>query len=437
MFKTQLELRGFVISQRDIARSPENARAQQKFHDRLVLESTGRCRQEPLFLSSGEQVFLHEMLEEEGLTLDDLTERTLYKPRKCYICKERYTIVDEFYHTLCVRCAQVNHQRRDQSCDLTGRTALLTGGRIKIGYAIALKLLRCGARVIVTTRFPHDAARRFANEKGFVEWRHRLEIYGLDLKNISSVESFTSVLQKNEVCLDILINNAAQTIRRPPNYYRCLMEREGDELSVEEIGLLASKRNTELVELNYNESIEIMEKDFPVGRADEFGEPIDKRESNSWLSTLEEVSTLELVETQVVNSMAPFLLASRLKPLMARSPYSERFIINVSAMEGQFSRKNKTHRHPHTNMAKAALNMMTRTSAQDYVREKIYMNSVDTGWVTQENPYPVKARGRSKGMVPPLDCVDGAARVLAPVIDGVGGRLEYGKFFKDYTEANW
>ena len=80
------------------------------------------------------------------------------------------------------------------------------------------------------------------------------------------------------------------------------------------------------------------------------------------------------------------MLNARLKPLMLRTPERDKHIVNVSAVEGQFYRKFKTTRHPHTNMAKAALNMMTRTSATDYAADGIHMNSVDTGWVTDEDP---------------------------------------------------
>jgi NAD(P)-dependent dehydrogenase (short-subunit alcohol dehydrogenase family) len=140
-----------------------------------------------------------------------------------------------------------------------------------------------------------------------------------------------------------------------------------------------------------------------------------------------------------VNAVAPFVLNARLKPLMLKHPTRDKHIVNVSAMEGQFYREFKTDKHPHTNMAKAALNMMTRTSAADYVRDGIHMNSVDTGWVTDEDAAPLAEQKRKEhGFHPPLDVVDGAARILDPIFSGFRtGDHRWGFFFKDYKPTPW
>jgi NAD(P)-dependent dehydrogenase (short-subunit alcohol dehydrogenase family) len=112
--------------------------------------------------------------------------------------------------------------------------------------------------------------------------------------------------------------------------------------------------------------------------------------------------------------------------------------VNVSAMEGQFYRTFKTDKHPHTNMAKAALNMMTRTSAPDFVKDGIHMNAVDTGWVTDEDPAAHAARKAQEGFSPPLDIIDGAARIIDPIFDGrLTGTHVWGRFLKDYKPAPW
>jgi NAD(P)-dependent dehydrogenase (short-subunit alcohol dehydrogenase family) len=176
---------------------------------------------------------------------------------------------------------------------------------------------------------------------------------------------------------------------------------------------------------------------FPVGRRDETGEPLDLRRTNSWVLRDTEVTPREWLEVHVVNAFAPFLLTSRLRPRLEASPYPDRYVVQVSAMEGSFARTGKTERHPHTNMAKAALNMLTRTVAEEYRASRIHMNSVDTGWVTDERPHVDKQVARAAGFRPPLDVIDGAARVYDPIVRGVNGEPVWGQFLKDYRSVGW
>ncbi len=367
------------------------------------------------------------------------------EPQHCYVCKSKYSQVDSFYDQMCPACAEFNFAKRTQSANLHGRVALLTGGRVKIGYQAGLKLLRAGAELIVTTRFPRDSARRYAEEPDFDQWADRLEIFGLDLRHTPSVEQFCRVLLQTRTRLDFIVNNACQTVRRPPEFYRHMMEGERAALTglnkvalVHEASELADSAELSQLAL-LPEELLAQHHLFPKDRLDQDLQQVDLRGRNSWRLLMDEVSSVELIEVQLINAIAPFILNARLKPLMLRSPERDKHIVNVSAVEGQFYRKWKTTRHPHTNMAKAALNMMTRTSATDYHAAGIHMNAVDTGWVTDEDPAEIAARKIvEQRFHPPLDIVDGAARIIDPIFHGFNtGEHVWGQFLKDYRPAHW
>jgi NAD(P)-dependent dehydrogenase (short-subunit alcohol dehydrogenase family) len=377
--------------------------------------------------------------------------RTLNNPETCYICKQPFTEIHFFYHMMCPACAAYNWQMRGLSADLQGRTALVTGGRVKIGHQTVLRLLRDGAKVIVTTRFPHVAARRLHDEPDSAQWADRVRIFGLDLRNIPAVENFARHMLESEASIDILIHNAAQTIRRPKGFYRDLVAMEQNPqaaLPSEALRLVVQGAPSTLA---ISESSDLLPSLLPEGHEPTAGDVLpadslhdneeraDSRDTNSWMLKLDQVGPQEMLEVQLVNSVAPFLLNSRLKPLLLRAPFERRFIVNVSAMEGQFAR-NKTVYHPHTNMAKAALNMMTRTSGDDYARDGIYMTSVDTGWVTDEVPGPQRLRKQTeKGFFAPLDIVDGMARIYHPIAEGINDPKTpyFGVFLKDYGVTPW
>ncbi|MFJ6200109.1 SDR family NAD(P)-dependent oxidoreductase [Micromonospora sp. NPDC092111] len=383
------------------------------------------------------------------------TAGTLINPRGCYICKVRYREVDAFYHQLCPACATLNRERRDARTDLTGRRALLTGGRAKIGMYIALRLLRDGAHTTITTRFPHDAVRRFTAMPDSADWLHRLRVVGIDLRDPAQVVALADSVAAQGP-LDILINNAAQTVRRTPEAYAHLVAAEAAALPdgpLPELLTFTGGRGATaalpdgtptatiaphaLTALALTGRSATPDRIAAATAVDAGGLAPDLGASNSWVQRVHEVDPVELLEVQLCNVTAPFVLVSRLRPALAGSPAGRAYVVNVSAMEGQFGRGYKGAGHPHTNMAKAALNMLTRTSAEDMRADGILMTSVDTGWITDERPHPTKMRLADEGFHAPLDLVDGAARVYDPIVRGERGEELYGCFLKDYAPCAW
>jgi NAD(P)-dependent dehydrogenase (short-subunit alcohol dehydrogenase family) len=450
-------------------------RAEELAHDRAVTAAT----------ATGSPLRVDD--ETEGILLSSTTTAAfageLLNPRGCYICKHDYTLVDAFYHWLCPSCAALSHAKRDQGTDLTGRRALLTGGRAKIGMYIALRLLRDGAHLTITTRFPHDAVRRFASLPDAPQWLARLKVVGIDLRDPTQVVALADDVAAAGP-LDVLVNNACQTVRRSPGAYAPLVAAEDEPLPAEINGIplaelpemvrfdriseahpaaIAGALSREAVAAHEGEPLDraraahsaatLAALALKAGHAsldahlagtavDAGGLLPDLQDTNSWTQTVDEVDPLELLEVQLCNAIAPFLLVSRLRPAMAAAaaaaPSGRAHVVNVSAMEGQFSRRYKGPGHPHTNMAKAALNMMTRTSAGEmFATDRILMNAVDTGWITDERPHQDKLRIAAEGWHAPLDLVDGAARVYDPVVRGEAGEDLHGHFLKDYVPSPW
>ncbi|MBS2537154.1 SDR family oxidoreductase [Catenulispora sp. NF23] len=362
---------------------------------------------------------------------------TLNRPRRCYVCKQHFTEVSAFYHQLCPACAAENLSWRSARTPLDGRRALVTGGRVKIGFQVALMLLRDGAAVRVVTRFPHDAIRRFRAVEDSAKWLGRLTVTGLDLRDPRQVIELCDGLLAAGEPLEILINNAAQTVRRPEASYAPLIA--ADRRAAAELtgGLTGGLRELAPIPGYRGAGSQVTPQSAELVAVDENGLLPDLSPRNSWSAELGQVDPVELLEVHLVNAVAPALLADRLLPLMVGSPFPRRYIVNVTAVEGRFEVRNKTAGHPHTNMAKAALNMLTRTSAGALARRGVYLSSVDTGWITDEKPAPRKARHAEAGFRTPLDIVDGAARIYHPIVSGENGEPLFGAFLKDYRAVAW
>jgi NAD(P)-dependent dehydrogenase (short-subunit alcohol dehydrogenase family) len=474
-------LAGLVVKpeRHDVARMAKGfrraKRAASQAHDRTVVAQAG------LRIQRRADTYAPLWLERPKAGAEDVRPE-FQRDRDCYVCKQPFVKLHRYYDSMCDACGDFNYAKREQTADLSGHYALVTGARVKIGFQASLKLLRAGAHVIVTTRFPVDAADRYAREPDHGEFVGRLQIHGLDLRHAPSVELFARFLIERLPRLDYILNNACQTVRRPAGFFQHLLAKEtaaldtlpeawraplanhlelrrelegrtaapGAKAGMAQAGTALAAapaaahaegllHSALLSQRRYlDEDFEDGDALFPAGRYDEDRQQVDLREVNSWRLRLHEVGTPELLEVQLVNAIAPYILNARLKPLMMRTPERHKHVVNVSAVEGQFYRATKTDKHPHTNMAKAALNMMTRTSAPDFVKDGIHMNAVDTGWVTDEDPAAHASRKAALGFAPPLDIIDGAARIVDPVFAGrLTGNHFWGQFLKDYKPAPW
>lgn len=332
--------------------------------------------------------------------------------RVCLICRRRN--MDKY--GICPECAELNRRMRETFRDMSGLFACVTGGRIKIGYAVCLRLLRQGASVIAVTRYPKSALENYMNEPDYDSFKDRLYIIGFDLMRVDRIGELVGQIEGICGGLDILINNAAQTVKKSAAYYTALDIHEKELLLEGGAHLVPAPTDGGAF------------PPVPDNRATDYGET---PENNSWVRKPEEISVQELLEVQLINVTAPFMLTNGLRSCLARGRSRNKFVINVSSVEGRFNTKQKLARHVHTNMAKASLNMMTHSIASDFAKDRIFVYSCDPGWVSNQFPAAYKI---SQNFEPYLSFEDGAARVLYPITKNLDEEKikDSGTFYKDY-----
>lgn len=361
---------------------------------------------------------------------DLLPKQPTRRATKCYVCKNIQTKQQSDTISICLSCQNHQSSKREIRANLSEKVAIVTGARVKIGYETAIRLLQCGCTVVVTTRFPADAFRRYQTHEDYLTFKERLTIYAIDLRYMQRIDEFAEFITSVYGRLDILIHNAAQTLRRPKQFFSHLLE---NEMSFRMIEDKESSKSVTIVKTQHEDALlPLMDADerfFPRGRYDEHSEQIDLRPINTWVEPMGSIDMHECAELLTINTLAPFHMNQRFKSIMPSGSY----IVNVSSMEGVFNTI-KTPFHPQTNMAKAALNMMTKTAAPTYAKDGIYMVSVDTGWVTNEYPHGHDNRS----FAAPLSTLDGACRILDPIFTFFNtGVPQYGIFLKDYFPSAW
>ena len=476
------------IEKKEINKDKDKNNSENILFDFTKKEEPKKEEEDDILVEDTKDVEMKKFLMKKRKKLNEKKNQTYEKQkvifRICYICKDKLGLdnIHKFYGNLFKKCGDYNYSFRTMKLDFSGRIAIVTGGRVKIGYYIATKLLSYGAKVLITSRFPKDTLFKYQQDPDYEKWKNNLVIYPIDFRIFESTIKFVKFINENFPHIDILVNNAAQTIRRTASYYKYLLPTESKDLDPEDekkvikndyINLQKqlkegenSKSNKKEIENSlislvnnknpeYKEilplsviasQIRIMEeKEQPhVTVMGGDGQPYDfSQGKNSWNFEFDEIPFQEFTEVQVINAWTPYYLCVKLKPLMMQSPYPDKYIVNVTSVEGIFNHFKRSS-HVHTNMSKAALNMFTRTCGSYLKDMGIYMTCVDTGWVSPMNEMNSlldknkKKSYENEFVNVPLDELDGAMRVLHPIIEGIKNKnYMYGILLKDYVKSKW
>ncbi|KAF8078304.1 hypothetical protein FPV67DRAFT_1603874 [Lyophyllum atratum] len=394
-----------------------------------------------------------------------------HKSSKCYICLFLLTSAHPLYPALCVPCGNFNTASSALSLppqfNLISKTALVTGARVNLGYHVALRLLRCGCSVVITTRYPHDAEVRYLAESDSEAWKDRLCIVGADFRTAKDVFALVGVVKGRlrdwgTEKLDLLINNAAQTLTDQAETEVKSGERE-QQLRLQGTGNLVIDAGYQprlrggigAIKYDFHDHHHIdglpSVDDTTKAVLDEENRELIKPVKSSWTQKLNEIPYEDVISAHSINTFVPLILMRELLPIMSLpsvspspSPSSasakpSAYIINVSSREGipecRPSHRAKAGHHVHTNMSKAALNMLTETEAGEAWRSaRVAVNSVDPGYMSAD-PEWMEMSGLSDKNCP-IGWEDGAARVLWPVAMGEKGTPVWGRFLKHFQTVD-
>lgn len=359
-----------------------------------------------------------------------------HRALRCYMCDAPFRGDPSDPSRRCASCALLESAKRARRPDLSERVAIVTGGRVRIGYAVCLSLLRAGATVHATSRFGASALDRFAREHDYPEFASRLAIHSLDLCDLPATERFAERFVARFGAPDILVNNAARTIDHPPAWLDTMRAIDQQRLEALPEGARESILSFDAAPT----SRQLGEGALSLA-LDPEGQPHDARARNAWRAKIGEVPLRELLAVHAVNALAPFILIDRFRDAMTRgqSRATPRFVVNVTSPEGRFYRRYKGPWHPHTNMAKAALDMLTRTCAEELANHSVYVTSVDPGWVSDQHTTALRESLVHGGdFEAPVSALDAAARVLDPIYSALeGAPPAWGVVFRNYAPCPW
>lgn len=339
---------------------------------------------------------------------------------RCYECKKYYdnTFCLSAYKAYCFDCGIKHYSNKIESVQLNGYTVFITGIRVKIGFATALRILRNGGKVIGTTRYPHFAISNYAKEPDYNMWKSNISIIKCDFLNIESVYKLLDIITSNNYQINAFINMAFRTVKTSTFYSEAV---RSIETNLEKRFYLENEQLnnfTNVVKYNGAQNKQILFDNDILSKANTnslvtyqmpvkiniFKDVVDAKLECSWDKTIDKIDPKEIVECMAINQLVPTLIINSLKSKLI-NPLKT--IINICSFEGQFNYEKKTDKHIHTNMCKSALNMLIRSLCEDS-DPTFRAFTIDPGYVSGKKTNPELNEL-------PVSMDDAAAKIMWPI----------------------